>query len=271
MNSVTANLAKILLIALTASSFRPQIHEIRKRSSGEGISLTYILLNLVLATEQLAIYTHIIIFDYKGGEESIIANPPGFGDWLNWTQFVVTWLGQLTLFVEVFRFPPPRPLERTWGLMFYIFFLCISLLPIILELVTEPPWREHRAYDGWFGGLFIGGHILFVSPVVTFLGLLSLFVQLWETLSRDTLGALSTEGLAWQAVVFAVVGVSWVFRMGAPSRPGFFSGFMNWLSMVGWAALDNLVFAFVQGLLFFVAKGRIGSNSIAGEVAPLLE
>ncbi len=48
------------------------------------------------------------------------------------------------------------------------------------------------------------------------------------------------------------------------------TGFVSWYQLVGWAPVDNLVFAFVQGVLFFLAWGRRGTNGSLGEETPLL-
>jgi uncharacterized membrane protein YhaH (DUF805 family) len=44
------------LIVLSIASFFPQIRKLRKQWHGRGISLPYVLFNLIVATEQLTIF-----------------------------------------------------------------------------------------------------------------------------------------------------------------------------------------------------------------------
>jgi uncharacterized protein with PQ loop repeat len=78
-------------LILTFLSFLPQIHLIRARKDASGIALSYILLNLIAATEQFALnfgYTALNmpssgVFVHK----SLI-----FGDWLNLAQTTLVWM-----------------------------------------------------------------------------------------------------------------------------------------------------------------------------------
>ena len=47
-------------------------------------------------------------------------------------------------------------------------------------------------------------------------------------------------------------------------------GLITWYQLVGWAAIDNLVFAFVQAVLFFIAWRRRGPDGTVDETMPLL-
>lgn len=102
----------------------------------------------------------------------------------------------------------------------------------------------------------------------------SLYFQARETLSRTSVGAISLVGLASQAIIFALVGSTWTFRLTA-SRDFFKSltplrAFIKWYQLVGWAAVDNLVFAFVQAVLFCIAWNRRGEEGAADETTRLL-
>jgi uncharacterized protein with PQ loop repeat len=86
-----------LLILLTLASFLPQLLLVRARGNSDGISLTYVLINLIVATEQLGLYIQLIAFSYHGTFPGMINNPPKLADWLNLAQFAIVWLGHFTL------------------------------------------------------------------------------------------------------------------------------------------------------------------------------
>lgn len=78
---------------------------------------------------------------------------------------------------------------------------------------------------------------------------------------------LSIVGLAIQTIVFALIGVLWLGRVkhydgpGEPGVPGPPFAFYRWFIVSGWPAVDDLIFALVQGVLFCLAictdRGRI--------------
>lgn len=102
---------------------------------------------------------------------------------------------------------------------------------------------------------------MYINPVVTVIGLAALFARAGESRSRSSLGALSGEGLAFQAVVFAVVALDWPRRMTTHSVfwemvPWW--AYVTWCQLLGWAAVDSAVFAFVQAVLLWVVRRRRG-------------
>lgn len=102
---------------------------------------------------------------------------------------------------------------------------------------------------------------MFINPIVTVIGFASFFAQAHESRSRSSLGALSIKGLAIQAVVFAVVALYWQLRMRIPEEGWDMSpqrSFITWYQLVGWAAIDNTVFAIVQAVLLWVARRQRG-------------
>lgn len=96
----------------------------------------------------------------------------------------------------------------------------------------------------------------------------SFFIQM------PTANALGLLELASQAVVFAVVAVSWVFRVVFPTTdiPWTLFPITTWYQLVGWAAVDNAVFAIVQSILLCLTKRRQGSQAgyMNPEEEPLL-
>lgn len=117
-------------------------------------------------------------------------------------------------------------------------------------------------------------HILFINPVVTILAIAAPIHQARKTLLEPSLGALSTVSLAVQAIVFAVVAVSWVARVVFPAMPAITPGVVvTWYQLIGWAAVDNGVFAIGQAVIWFIATrkaGWRGENPSSGETEPLL-
>ena len=109
--------------------------------------------------------------------------------------------------------------------------------------------------------------------MVAALGLAALFVQGRQIRSEPSLGALSISGLWIQALIFALVGVSWMFRLTMPAefwRMQPIRAVTTWFQLVGWAAVNNLVFAFVQAVLFFMARSKGLAASQGAESEPLL-
>ena len=62
-------------------------------------------------------------------------------------------------------------------------------------------------------------------------------------------------GLATQAVVFALVALSWTARVRFPAIEGVSLNLLTaWYQLVGWAAVDNAIFAIIQFMLLSLAK-----------------
>jgi hypothetical protein len=83
-----------------------------------------------------------------------------------------------------------------------------------------------------------------------------------EIISQSSSGALSTKGLAFQAAVFTLVALYWPFRIQTSSDlwpPRSWGSFVTWYQLIGWATVDNAVFAVSQAILFWIAKRRSGS------------
>lgn len=133
----------------------------------------------------------------------------------------------------------------------YIAFLLISTVPIIAEVASPGDHESSRL----FRAAFFYMHSTFVNPVVTVGAISSFFCQ------KSTAYALNKSGLAVQALVFAIVALSWLFRINFPVVPQWsLSILITWYELVGWAAVDNAVFAAVQFILLLATghqqKGR---------------
>lgn len=126
----------------------------------------------------------------------------------------------------------------------------------------------------WFSAIFFGVHMMLICPSTTIGGI---FALCWQ---RQGAKALNISGLTIQVVVFAFVAFSWILRARFSLESGavprnlcdawYF--FVAWYQLVGWAAVDNAIFAIVQFVLLFLAKyqGGGGAADRLAEEEPLL-
>ncbi|KAE8386118.1 hypothetical protein BDV23DRAFT_190295 [Aspergillus alliaceus] len=239
---------------LSIFSFGPQLRCLRQNGDLMGISLAYLLCNVINATEQFTISMSYLFI--AGDSDFFIYNPPNAGDWF---------------FLGIF-YSPAYPRRKTFIIGIYIAFLSISLLAAVLYILTNPCGAS-RGSQCWLDAIFLGSHLIFVNPVVTLLAIAALPAQLLE-LKQHGHAALSLTGLASQAVIFAVLGLSWIFRVRLDHNLSdlfwTWGSFTSWYQLVGWAAVDNLVFAVVQGILFLVVLRGKRTALAKGENEPLL-
>jgi uncharacterized membrane protein len=110
--------------------------------------------------------------------------------------------------------------------------------------------------------LFLGTLLFMVGPVVQLLGVAAMSAQARESRSRGSAGALSVQGLAVQAVVFLLVGISFAFKLKLPAEElneHFIVNLRDWYWLVGWATINNVVFALAQGWLAWIVL-RLGDG-----------
>lgn len=177
-------------------------------------------------------------------------------------------------------FPSDNHFGYKFGLLtVYILFALISIIPIFIDAIDRdffgpPEWRQVGQ------ALFSGYHAMFMNPIVTILALVALPCQARaiRALPFGDLKSLSLLGLLAQGVIFSVVAISWTMRvkfMDLSFRDVISYGlltFVSWYQMVGWAAVNNAVFALVQISLFCLARNwRVVKMVVAdGEGEPLL-
>lgn len=155
--------------------------------------------------------------------------------------------------------PPSQPDQTRFATIAYTSFLAITLLPVLAEATTVSSGSD--ADREWYEVLFIAPLLYVVGPMVQILGLAALRAQAFEIRkARDSddaaADALSVRGLVVQAVVFFLVGISFVWRMRVPSEEldeHFVVNLRLWYWTVGWATVNNLIFAGVQGGLAWIA------------------
>jgi hypothetical protein len=113
---------------------------------------------------------------------------------------------------------------------------------------------EHRE---WPSALLTGILLFLVGPIVQVLGIAAFRSQLHEFRSRGSVGSLSLQGLLLQAVIFFLVGISFIFRLRLlPDMidEHFIVDLRDWYWTVGWATTNNLVFALAQGILAWIVS-----------------
>jgi len=117
-----------------------------------------------------------------------------------------------------------------------------------------------------------------VGPMMQILGLAALRAQAFEIRSRDSSdaadSALSMRGLVVQAVVFLLVGISFMWRIRVPSEEldeHFVVNLQMWYWTVGWATINNVIFAVAQGVLAWIAWCHEAVGGNLSERSALLE
>lgn len=183
------------------------------------------------------------------------------GSSLSLVSVVVRWLTwnppPPSFIVCIVFYPRDRPYTvPASASVLYTSYLFISLVPIIV-VAASPGSKEDRK---WFDALFTGFHIVFFNPPITILGVVSVYPQareIWRRPRGSGPGALSLMGLAVQAVLFLLLGLTWPARL-AWGYPIFGRGFSSWFQMVGYVPFDYIIFALVQAILLCVAVRRNG-------------
>ena len=147
----------------------------------------------------------------------------------------------------------------------YLAFLGITLVPTLVEATI--PQKERVFYTMMLSGIFV-----LLGPIVQILGVAAGIAQARKINSTHMPHALSLLGLVVQSAVFLAVGVSFIFRFRLPDqywdRPVRFA-LKDWYWRVGWATVNNIIFALVQGMLAALVWWR-RRNSSNDETAPLL-
>lgn len=90
-------LAYRVLLVLNWGSFIPQVRRLRRKRESSGVSLTYVLFNLINATEQFAFATFLTVNDLGG---LLVGNAHSRGDQINLVQFAGVFFLWLLMLVE---------------------------------------------------------------------------------------------------------------------------------------------------------------------------
>ncbi|KAE8356782.1 hypothetical protein BDV28DRAFT_65478 [Aspergillus coremiiformis] len=266
------NWLRIILLILSIASFLPQFQRICRTKEFTGLSLSYVLCNLMSATEQFTLLFFLLVNETEYAD--IIQ--PTTGDWINLAQLAAVWILWLLLFLMGLYYPSDRH-SRQYKVsvsIMYISLLLISLVPVVADAIdyyfvsTEEDGYRNLGLD-----IFGGFHYSYIHPVMTLVGIYAWFPQSRELRSRAQLHALSQTGLAAQAVVFSLVAISWTVRVKLYNSPlpdlPLWATFPEWYKYVWWAAVDNMIFAGIQTGLYFKTR-RQEQPPVDGETQPLL-
>ncbi|KAJ5380631.1 uncharacterized protein N7496_003059 [Penicillium cataractarum] len=275
MSQLIPDWLRIILLLFSGASYLPQLHRIWVHRDCQGISLGNLLLTLITATEQLTLGFFFLVNNTQESD-FFIENPPTTGDWLNLAQFTLVWALQLLLFILCLWFPSGSRVWYKLGLLaVYILFTSISLMPLFIDDINHEIFGPlDDPYRKWAEALFGGYHLLFLNPIVTIMALFAYSFQARaiRTLPAGDLKALSLRGLLTQGVMFVVVAISWTMRVKFASFGDviLYGAFWSWYQMVGWAAVDNAIFALGQIFLFVLARDWGTVKAADEEREPLL-
>jgi hypothetical protein len=161
-------------------------------------------------------------------------------------------------------FKPISRLRKALIIAIYVFFLIISLMPLIIDATTDvfcPPQEPNcPEYDRDPIVLFEGYHVFALVPVIGIPLILGLYKQ-----ARASSLNLSLPGLKLQAVIFMLSAGSWVLRLSFPwkaylgqpqGRVPIYLVIPAWWRMIGFVAVDDAIFALGQGSLLWLALRR---------------
>ena len=160
-----------------------------------------------------------------------------------------------TSLLHILQLSPSRAGAKVFAIFAYIVFLLLCIVPFIgVYMVVSGSHLDTVAYI--ILALIQEYHFYYLTPAVTVLALFAWMPQAHRIITEASTGSLSLMGLAVQAVVFAMVGLSWMFRLTMPREywdGNLGAAIRDWYLLVGWVVVYNLVFALAQAVLFRAA------------------
>ncbi|KAL4793087.1 hypothetical protein BDV19DRAFT_232912 [Aspergillus venezuelensis] len=259
----TPDWLRVILTILTTASFVPQLYKIWKRKAAAGISLSYLVINMICATEHFTDIFFLLVNNSTNPNagpdaEHFIHSPKKAGDWINLAHVAVIWFCFCVLFIStIWNAPKEKLKHKVITVSLYASFLGISIVPLFIDATTNTFGYFHPTeYRRWPISLFFYGHFFYIHPIITVLGALSLLFQIWEmkasskTVSGADMG-ISLIGLGVQAIIFGLNGILWFGRINLDSTLA--SNSFAWYRVLGWPIVDDFIFAAVQAVLFFIA------------------
>ncbi|KAL2823010.1 hypothetical protein BJX63DRAFT_3611 [Aspergillus granulosus] len=293
------NWLRIILLVLTFISFLPQLHLIWRRREASGISLSYVLFNLVAATEQFALNYGFINLTTANDGIFFAHDPPTFGDWLNLAQTLLFLVLCLVYLALCLCFPSEsNSTQKRFILRIYIAYVLFAIIPLFICAIFRLDDTNNTAWYDFPVVLTFNPHILWMNYIGTILATVAMYLQAKVILRPDPSeksslvasqlgtphGSLSLFGLAIQCVLFIVLAISWIFRVVFPlplldsASWRDFDVLKVWYELVGSIAVDNAVFGIGQGILLFLAMrrekrdGKYGVRAgLSAEKEPLLQ
>ncbi|KAL3477056.1 hypothetical protein BJX99DRAFT_226650 [Aspergillus californicus] len=248
---------RIILSLLTIASFIPQFHLIWSRKSANGISLLYVLYNLISATEQFALNFGFVVLIEPADDAVFVHNPPSVGDWLNFAQTIVFMSQFLVYFALALWFPSNRstPPQKRLILGTYVIYLVTAIVPLLVCAIINSINDDQSAWHEFPTVITFTPHTTCLNYVATVAAMFGTYYEIRvleekqpepqpvsstaddhsaaslpareeeEEEGDDTLtssspnGSLSLLGLAVQCVLFIILAVSWIFRVSFPPLP----------------------------------------------------
>lgn len=90
-----------IFLFLSLLSFAPQAYRLHQRGNSRGLSIHYVLLNLISTTQQFTLAYVEFPVQHCGNYDQNCPSPTP-GDWVNFIQLGVTWLAWFGMFVRPF-------------------------------------------------------------------------------------------------------------------------------------------------------------------------
>ncbi|PYH70539.1 uncharacterized protein BO88DRAFT_250236 [Aspergillus vadensis CBS 113365] len=282
------NWLRVVFLALEITVFLPQLLRIWVQKTSTGLSLIYIFLNLLSATERFTVgFSAIVNYTIAGADAPafFVHDPRTGGDWLNLLQLGVDWVLLLLFFILCLTYPPPHyPYAsqlRILVAVLYTAFTLISVVPLFTDTLFPSIFHEPGERQLNIGvAIFMGFHLFFLNTIFTLVSICSIIPQAVQFRSLPSNSSvLRVRNCALQGVVLAMIAVSWVFRVKLPDGVDDLTPFRSiiWYVRVGWPAGGTGIFALVQGglaVLGLVGRRRMGGKGVAvrgGETDPLLQ
>jgi hypothetical protein len=165
-------------------------------------------------------------------------------------------------------------------LKIYIAFFLLAILPLFLCALVQHLDVDKSSWQELPVVLTMFPHTQSLTYLSTIMAIAAIYPQARMFLGHSSLNrSLSVLGLAIQALVFTTLAISWFSRVAFSPPPEDFPHWWGywalsvWFEWVGWAVVDNGVFAIGQGILFVLAVRRwsvAGALGTEGEREPLL-
>ena len=157
----------------------------------------------------------------------------------------------------------------------------ITVLGFAAAIALPRPWSPSMGPD-----LFVGFSGYFNTLFSTFVVLVHVMPQIRTLWQSGSPNSLSIWTLGLQTIVFILLGISWLLRLGTPDLPdkppGVPIGLKYWYYLVGWPSLNYILAGCGQGVLFALclylkwkksgmALSYDTSSQAANEQTPLIE
>ncbi|CEL09183.1 hypothetical protein ASPCAL12323 [Aspergillus calidoustus] len=217
-----ANWLRITLTIATAISFIPQLNQLWSTKDSVGIAIYYVLFNAIVATSSLAVFA-ACINNWPDGGGPFLHKPIDNGDRLNLLQLLVAFLFAFAFFVlTLIYYPCGNQSPKRAAIIGYTSLFCLTLLPQLSFFIDGTRKMSYGDYLVEIALIPVWlGHML-----ATILGVLAVVLQARQVLMQlhhkqqqqlisnpVPASALSPLSLKLQAIVFAVLAISWPWRL----------------------------------------------------------